>query len=104
MKQLGLLALIVGAALLGWALSLLAVDLAQSKPPDQAPGIYPIEIYVGPGTEVRVTIPNIAKADLVDIISTFFGKGDEKAKTNFSAVIGKASDLTFVLTTKTPEK
>jgi len=73
---------------------------ANSETPEKP--VYPIQIYVGPGTEVRVTVPNIAKADLVDIISTFFSKGDEKAKTNFNAVIGKSSAVTFVLTTKTP--
>lgn len=58
-----------------------------------------ITVRVGPGTALQVTIPNIAKADLVNLISKLFATGDEKAKTNFNAVIGKSTSVTLVLTT-----
>lgn len=60
----------------------------------------PIQINVGPGTAVEVRIPRIAKKDLRDIVSTFFGRGDEAARQRFEQVFGKSESLTLVLTSK----
>lgn len=69
---------------------------AQSRKPDPPA----IQIEIGADKAVRVTIPNLSKPDLVGLISAFFSKGDEQAKTNFNAVIGKSSAVTLVLTTE----
>jgi len=60
----------------------------------------PIKIIVGPRADVNVIVPNMSKKDLVEVISTFFSKGDEKSKVRFDSVIGKASEVTLTLTTK----
>lgn len=75
--------------------------LAFTQPKSKIPKQPPIEIYVGTNKDLRVTVPNISKADLAEIITSFL-IDDAKAKTNFSALIGSASNVTLVLTTKIP--
>lgn len=50
--------------------------------------------------EVRITIPHIDKRDLVEILGTFFSKGDEAIKQRFQDVVGKSEEVTVVLTSK----
>ena len=48
----------------------------------------------------RVTIPHIKRDDMIELISTFFGRGDQAAKQRFDKVLGEAAELTLVLTTE----
>ena len=50
--------------------------------------------------EVRVTFPHYAKKDLMDLMSTFFSKGDDGATKRLEAVLQGSDDLTMVWTTK----
>ncbi len=58
-----------------------------------------IQIFVGPGTELCVTVPSVPKHALNRIISAFLAD-DPKATTNFEKLLGKSSALTLILTTK----
>lgn len=51
--------------------------------------------------EIRVTIPNIRKEDLIDLLSTFFSKGQEKTRKRLEELFQKPADVTIVWTTKT---
>lgn len=75
-------------------IALVSVAVAQTSAP-------PIEILVGPGKTVSVTL-RIDRQSLVEILSTFFGKGQEKAEAEMRKVLGQASDVTLVLTTRKP--
>jgi len=48
---------------------------------------------------LRVTVPHIAKQDILGIMSDFFGRGDERAKQKIAAVIDRVDELTLVMTT-----
>lgn len=67
----------------------------------EAPAPPPITIDVGPGKELRVTVPHVNKDDLVDIVSSFFTKDDQQARAKFKSLVGQSSQLTFILTTHT---
>ena len=60
----------------------------------------PISIFVGEGKSLTVTIPNIQKSDMADILSTFFSKGDEKAKKDFDRLMPESSSITLVLSSE----
>jgi hypothetical protein len=60
----------------------------------------PIRVEVGPGKEVKVTVPNVSKENIRDILSALFSKGDEKAEARFREVFKDSSNLTLVITSK----
>lgn len=60
------------------------------------------EIFVGPGRELRVTVPNVSKKSLANVIVSFLAE-DKAAKTNLDTVLETATEITFILTTKTPK-
>lgn len=81
------------------ALACFAQPAGKVEPP-------PVRIFVGPGKAVTVTVPAIAKDDLVNIVSGFFSQRTPEnleVKRKLQAVFGQSTDLTFVLTTKREE-
>lgn len=56
-------------------------------------------VFVGPANSITVTIPLIAKEDLIEIVSTFFIPGQEKRREDLRATLRKASEVTIVVTT-----
>ncbi len=60
----------------------------------------PIQILVGPGKEVTVTIPNIKRENLESILSTFFGREKPEATKKMHAALDQASEITIILTSK----
>jgi hypothetical protein len=60
----------------------------------------PISIFVGEGKSLTVTIPNIDKSQLSDIVAVFFSRGNEKAKKDFDRLLPEASSITLVLSTE----
>jgi hypothetical protein len=67
--------------------------------PGMPQDVEPIRIEVGAGPSLKVTIPNVAKGDVTVVLSTFFSRGDEKAKKRFTELIGRAKSVTLVVTT-----
>lgn len=63
-----------------------------------------IQVLVGEHKNVTVTIPCISKPDATEIISTFFGRGDEAAKKKFESVLGQSGELTLTITTRKPQQ
>lgn len=66
--------------------------LGQAIPEDRT-----IQITVWDGNELVVTVPNIVKRDMVDIVGTFFGKGDEQQAAKFKRLVGESKRVTLVL-------
>ncbi len=60
----------------------------------------PIRVVIGKGKSLTVTIPNIEKEDLRDILSTFFSRGDEQAEKKFKSLFKESQSLTVILTTE----
>jgi hypothetical protein len=50
--------------------------------------------------EVRVTIPHIAESDLVDLLSSFFSRGNDDARKRLELLFKRPHDLTVVMTSK----
>lgn len=61
-----------------------------------------VQVLVGEHKNVSVTIPCVSKPDATEIISTFFGRGDEAAKKKFENVLGQSGELTLTITTHRP--
>jgi hypothetical protein len=74
------------AGVLGWSRSFAA------EPP-------PVEIFVGPGKDVRFTFHFMDRKQVVGILSTFFGNGREIPEARFKELLTDAGELTLVLTT-----
>ncbi len=73
----------------------------------RAPAACPIRVVVGPDlsrTDLALTVivPSIAKKDVVDIVSTFLGRGEETNAAEFRRLIGRTKGVTLVLTTECP--
>lgn len=62
-------------------------------------GEIPILIEIGEKKALRVKIV-IHRGDLISVIGTFFGKGDEQAKAKFETLLKDSQDVTLELTTK----
>lgn len=56
-----------------------------------------IRVDVGSGPTVTVTVPNIRKEDVADVLSVFFSRGDESAKAQFQKILGSAKQVTLIL-------
>jgi hypothetical protein len=82
----------IPTALLALLLFLISVQ-AQEKP-------LPIRVEVDRDMGVTVTVPDMNKAQLNEMISVFFSRGDEKAEAEFKRQFGKAHNLTLIVTTK----
>jgi hypothetical protein len=62
-----------------------------------------IQISVGPGKEVTVTVPNVSKANLAEILGMFFARKrpeDAGVEEKLKEVFGRSSELTVVITSK----
>jgi hypothetical protein len=59
-----------------------------------------ISVFVGERKSVTVTIPCMARDDEIEVISTFFGRGDEAAKKRFESVLKDAGEITLTITSK----
>lgn len=57
----------------------------------------PIRVEILEHKVMRVTVPNIRRADIVDIISGFFGRGDEAMKKKFQDLLGQSPQITLVM-------
>jgi hypothetical protein len=91
--------------LLGWQ-STAAPD--QPAQPPTAKGALviaeppPVEVFIGPGKDVRITLRSIQRAQMVGILSDFFAKGQELPHAELERIFAEGGDLTFVLTTAKP--
>lgn len=65
-----------------------------------AKGAKDVQIYVGPGKDLTVTIPNIDKQNLRDILAIFFGKEHPASVEALRKAFAESGDVTIVLTSK----
>lgn len=49
--------------------------------------------------ELRIIFPKTTKADLINVLSTFFAQGDEEAKKHFEMALKRSKNITMILTT-----
>lgn len=66
----------------------------------QKPESCEIQILVMEHKDVEVTVPCIARQDVIDVLSTFFAKGDDQAKKKIGKVLTDGGDVTLRITSK----
>lgn len=59
----------------------------------------PVRIFVGPGKDLTITIPNLAKPQLSEALATFLAR-DKGNPDKVKRALGEASEITLALTTK----
>lgn len=61
-----------------------------------------IQVIVLEKKAVFVKVPCVSKKDLVELVSTFFGRDDRKAKAKFRELLGESSEVTLQLSSVYP--
>ena len=59
----------------------------------------PIQIVVGEHKSLVVTVPDLAKDQLVDLIAGFFSREDAKAKERAMRLLAQSGEIALILTT-----
>lgn len=68
-----------------------AAPLAASDP-------CPVGVLVEAGPSIHVTVPNMGRQNLLDVVTTFFGRG--KPSPEMREAFARGKDITVTLTTK----
>lgn len=83
---------------------LVVVWYAFAAQPPAPEKLDPVQVVIGPGTNVTVIVPKLSREDLIDVISQFFARGSGN-EGEFKAALKDSPDLTLILTTRpTPKK
>lgn len=60
----------------------------------------PIEIFVGAGKDLTLTIPTMNRNQLIEIIGDFLGRDYKDPTRNLKQLLNSAGEITLVVTTK----
>jgi hypothetical protein len=74
-----------------------AVMTAHAQKPEPSCNI---QILVEANKDVDVTVPCVAREDVISVLSTFFAKGDEQAKKRIDKVLTDGGEVTLRITSK----
>lgn len=58
-----------------------------------------IGIFVAEKKNVTITVPCVQRGDLIDMVSTYFGRGDKAATERFARVFAEGGEITLKITT-----
>jgi hypothetical protein len=59
-----------------------------------------IQVFVRAHKDVDVTVPCMAREDMISIVSTFFARGDEQSEKKFRKLLTDGGDVTLQITSK----
>jgi hypothetical protein len=59
-----------------------------------------IQVNIQAGNDIEVRIPCVRRDDIIDILATFFGRGDEAAKAKLEKALQSGGQVTLEITSK----